>query len=187
MERVHVVDPPLVTLPYDVAFRRTLADRIDHVSLVGRPLRTYKTLEGEPFVFSPLFYGHAERSFDGWRTPRSRQLLKGLKRAFGLCGLRDLVARDRPEIIHLPWFGLRFLDWYLLRLLARKTGLVMTVHDARTFHGASHASWLQTFGERPGRRLFDHLIVHRERTRNAPLRSGAPASTISVLAHPPQS
>jgi glycosyltransferase involved in cell wall biosynthesis len=185
VRQIHVVDPPLVTLPYDVAFCRALAARADRITLVGRNLRAYERLEPAPFLFSPLFYRRTERSVSAWQTPRSRQLLKGLEHGLGLCALAKLVAHDRPEIVHWQWFGLPLLDKFFLRRLAATTGLVMTVHDSRTFLGASHPSWWQTAGERSARSHIDYFIVHTGQTRDALRRAGVTAERISVLAHPP--
>lgn len=183
--RVHVVDPPLFTLPYDTHFCHALAEAGAEVTLVGRGLRAYEKLNGIPFAFRPLFYRHGEAGADAWRTSPARRLLKGIEHLAGLRGLLALAAEERPDIVHLQWFVLPAIDRQALRHLGRRAGLVLTVHDSQTFHGARHASRLQLLGNRAARLIFDHYVVHTGRTRDTLRALGIEDRRISVLPHPP--
>ena len=183
--RVHVVDPPLFTLPYDQHFCRALTAAGAEVTLVGRGLRAYEELGPEPFAFAPLFYKRSENAATGWRTSRARQVLKGVEHLQGLRELGRLAARDRPDIVHLQWFVLPFFDRFLFRRLGRDAGLVLTVHDSLSLHGARNASPLQLLGDREARLLFDHFIVHTEQTRSHLGELGVADGKITVLPHPP--
>ena len=185
--RVHVVDPPLFTLPYDQHFCRALAAAGAEVTLIGRGLRTYEEIGPEPFAFAPLFYRRSENAATDWRTSRMRQALKGAEHLLGLRALQLLAGRDRPDIVHLQWFVLPFFDRFLFRRLGRDAGLVLTVHDSISLHGARNASRLQLVGDREARLMFDHFIVHTEQTRIHLGELGVDAAKVTVLPHPPLS
>ena len=185
--RVHVVDPPLFTLPYDQHFCRALVAAGADVTLIGRGLRTYEEVASEPFAFAPLFYRRSENAASDWRTSRLRRALKGAEHLLGLRALQRLASRERPDIVHLQWFVLPFFDRFLFRRLGREAGLVLTVHDSVSLHGAKNASPLQLVGDREARLLFDHFIVHTEQTRAHLGELGVDDAKVTVLPHPPLS
>ncbi|MCB2054652.1 MAG: glycosyltransferase [Geminicoccaceae bacterium] len=182
---VLMVDPSLFSLPYDEHLCRALAHIGVPVTLVGRPLRTYEHLEPEGFTFAPLFYPRTETSNADWRGSPGRRLLKGLEHARGLLALTRRTRTERPDVVHLQWFGLPFLDRLALRRIGRSAGLVMTVHNSTVLHGAAHAAWLQILGDRRARTMFDRYIVHTKKTANHLAELGIDADRVTLLAHPP--
>lgn len=183
--RVHVVDPPLFTLPYDQHFCRALAAAGAEVTLIGRHLRAYERVDGEPFRFEPLFYRWSENRVSDWRTSGSRKLLKGIEHVSGLRALVRLAERERPDVLHLQWLVLPFLDRRALMRIGRRTALVLTVHDSIALHGAKNASSLQVTGDAEARLIFDHYVVHTERTALHLAGIGVAAGKVTVLSHPP--
>jgi glycosyltransferase involved in cell wall biosynthesis len=99
--------------------------------------------------------------------------------------LERIAASQRPDILHLQWLALPLIDRHFLGGIGRRAGLVLTVHDSQTFHGSSNASWLQLWGDRGARSIFDHYVVHTEQTRAALRGIGIDDGRISVLPHPP--
>jgi glycosyltransferase involved in cell wall biosynthesis len=183
--RVHVVDPALFTLPYDIHFCHAMAGKGAEVVLIGRGLRSYEQVGDQGFAFRPLFYRRSENAVDTWQTSAPRKILKGLEHVTGMRALERLAQRERPDILHLQWFVLPIVDRFFLRRIGRRAGLVLTVHDSQSFHGSSNSSWLQVLGDREARLLFDHYIVHTEQTRDTLRKLGIEGGRITTIAHPP--
>lgn len=189
--RVLVVDPAFFTLPYDLHFARALAGAGAEVGLVGRPLRAYERVRDEPFALHPLFYRLSEGGERSWKTSAATKLLKGAEHALGLMALERLVARTRPDVVHLQWFLLPALDNLLLRRLQGRTRLVLTVHNASMMaHSAASmvggaAARLQKLGQDAIIDRFDRFVVHTEPTRAHLVGLGVDPGRILVLDHPP--
>ena len=116
--KVFVVDPSLFTRTYDQGLARGLAGAGADVTLIGRPLRRAESLDTRGYRFLPMFYRLAETGED--ELGRARLALKGAEHVLGLARLRALVARERPDIVHVQWLTLPFLDGRLWRSLARR-------------------------------------------------------------------
>lgn len=189
--RVLVVDPSLFTLPYDQAFCRALTDVGAEVTLVGRPLRGYESLDGEPFAFAPLFYRGSSQRETGWRTSRLGRLRKGLEHAVGLRALVSLAARQDADIVHVQWLMLPFLDRLALARLRRRAGLVLTVHNAELAAHSSSAvvgrlgALMQALGQTAAVKAFDRYIAHTAKTVTQLEALGIEPERILLLPHPP--
>jgi glycosyltransferase involved in cell wall biosynthesis len=190
--RLFVVDPSLFTLPYDQSFCRALTAIGVDVTMVGRPLRSYEQqLVGEPFDFADLFYRATGKREVGWQTSRLGRLRKGVEHALGLRALTTLAAEQAADIVHFQWLMLPFLDCIALDRLRRRSGLVLTVHNAElTTHSTSAVvgrlgALLQTLGRKEAVLGFDRYIVHTVKTANELESLGIPAERILYLPHPP--
>ena len=189
--RVLVVDPSLFTLPYDRAFCGALGRGGADVVLVGRPLRVYEpSLAGEPFAFADLFYRGTGKREVGWQTSRLGRLRKGVEHALGLRALAALAAEPAADIVHFQWLMLPFLDRLALQRLRRRSGLVLTVHNAElTTHSTSAVvgrlgALLQALGRQGAVLGFDRYVAHTAKTVAQLETLGIPAERILLLAHP---
>lgn len=190
--RVLVVDPSLFTFPYDRAFCGALGRTGADVVLVGRPLRAYEqSLEGEPFAFADLFYRGTGKREVGWQTSRLGRLRKGVEHALGLRALDALAAEPTADIVHFQWLMLPFLDRLALQRLRRRSGLVLTVHNAElTTHSTSAVigrlgAVLQALGRQGAVLGFDRYVAHTTKTVAQLETLGIPRDRILLLSHPP--
>ncbi|MEZ5864377.1 MAG: glycosyltransferase [Geminicoccaceae bacterium] len=189
--RALVVDPSLFTLPYDREFCRGLAGRGVETTLVGRPLRHYEALAGEPFAFKPLFYRGITGHETGWRTSRLGRIRKGFEHVSGLRALMALAAEEATDIVHFQWLMLPLLDRLALARLRPRAGLVLTVHNAElTAHSTSAVvgrlgAVLQVLGQSDAVMAFDRYIAHTTKTVTQLERLGIEPERIILLPHPP--
>lgn len=190
--RVFVVNPSLFAPAYDYHFCRALAALGVDVTMVGRPLRAYEQqLTGEPFDVAELFYRGTGKREVGWQTSRIGRLRKGVEHALGLRALEVLATEQAADIVHFQWLVLPFLDRIALGRLRRRSGLVLTVHNAElTTHSTSAVigrlgALLQTLGRRGAVLGFDRYIAHTTKTFEQLLAIGIEAERILLLPHPP--
>jgi glycosyltransferase involved in cell wall biosynthesis len=189
--QVFIVDPSLFTLPYDLAFCRALAKGGTEVTLVGRPPRANEVLRDEPFTFAPLFYRGAAARELGWPTSRLGRLRKGLEHVSGLRALEAQAADGLADIVHFQWLTVPFLDRIALDRLRRRSGLVLTVHNAElTTHSTSAligrlGARLQALGRIGAVLGFDRYIAHTTTTFDQLVDLGIAAERILLLPHPP--
>jgi glycosyltransferase involved in cell wall biosynthesis len=189
--QVFVVDPSLFTLPYDLAFCRALADGGAEVTLVGRPLRAHEAWRDEAFAFAPLFYRGTTARQLGWQTSRLGRLRKGLEHVSGLRTLLAQAADGPADIVHFQWLTVPFLDRLALDRLRRRSGLVLTVHNAElTTHSTSAVvgrlgALLQALGRRGAVLGFDRYVAHTTTTFDQLVSIGIEAERILLLPHPP--
>jgi glycosyltransferase involved in cell wall biosynthesis len=117
--RVHVVDPPAYTPPYDHALSGALAAAGADVTLVTSAFPYGEVPPGEGYAVDERFYRHAVGA------PGSR-----LRRATRLAAhVPEMLAYRRAagtaDVVHLQWLAVQQLDE---RLLPRRP-LVLTAHD----------------------------------------------------------
>ena len=173
---VHVVDPSLFTLPYDLALVAALRRAGLAAALVGRPLRPGELTPDVPF--HPLCF----RRLDG--APRRFGALGSALKAVEHLG--NWLALDRlgSGVLHLQWLPFPLADAVALRLRRRRGPVVVTVHDTTPFNGApSHP--LQARGFRVALGAADRLIVHTAEGRRRLVDRGLPAERIAVVPHGP--
>ena len=189
--KVLVVNPSLFAPHYDYHLCRALVQNGDSVTMVGRPLREYERVAGEPFEFAGLFYRNTARSQVGWRTSKVGHVRKGLEHAFGLRALERLAIDERADIVHFQWLVLPFLDLFALHRLHRRCGLVLTVHNANigthstgVVVGAFGAT-LQAWGRKRAVLSFDRYIAHSFKTVDSLNALGIKSEQIVHLPHPP--
>ncbi|HRX72907.1 MAG TPA: glycosyltransferase [Hyphomonas sp.] len=190
--RVLVVNPSLFAPAYDYHFCRALTALGVHVTMVGRPLRSYEQqLAGEPFDFAELFYRSTGKREAGGQTSRLGRLRKGVEHALGLRALEALAAEQDADIVHFQWLVLPFLDRIALDRLRRRSGLVLTVHNAElTTHSTSAVigrlgALLQSLGRRRAVLGFDRYVTHTTNTADQLRALGIAAERILLLPHPP--
>ena len=179
--KVFVVDPSLFTRTYDQGLARGLAGAGADVTLIGRPLRRAESLDTRGYRFLPMFYRLAETGED--ELGRARLALKGAEHVLGLARLRALVARERPDIVHVQWLTLPFLDGRLWRSLARRMPVLHTAHNSVAFHNRP-SSVLQLVGHGEALRGFTHYIAHTEPTAQHLVAAGIGRERITVLPRP---
>jgi len=182
-----LLDPSLFTLPFDVHFARALAAEGARAGLVGRPLRAYETLAGEPFAFHPLFYRLGEGPRAGWRSSPARRALKGAEHVVGHLRLARLIAREGIDVLHVQWLALPPVDRLFLARLRRRVQLFLTVHnagllphDTRSLAGRLLASGREGLFD-----LFDGFVAHTEKTVRHLDGLGIDRRRILLAPHPP--
>jgi glycosyltransferase involved in cell wall biosynthesis len=180
---VVLVDPSLFTAPYDAALHDGLVSAGVAPRWAVRPLRPGDRQELPAAVSAEVFYRHVERLPE--QTFGSvRRLAKGLAHAVGLMRLHRLVRAHDARVVHVQWAVLPLLDALTMRLLRRRSAVVLTVHDTVPFNG-DRASWVQRAGFHLPIRMADQVIVHTHDAQRRLVRAGVPGTKISVIAHGP--
>jgi glycosyltransferase involved in cell wall biosynthesis len=90
--------------------------------------------------------------------------------------LRRAVARCDPDIIHLQAAVVPGIDGFFVARLARRAGVVLTVHDPESMDGAAQ---IQPDEVRRWRRA-DAIIVHSEQSRSL-VATRAPETPVHVV------
>ncbi len=181
--RVWMLDPAAMTPHYDLRLTaalgaqgvqvRLLTSRFlyeDHVPLAEQ--------FADHFFFRPLESGAQTLRERPW----PRRLLRLAIYPFDLARLWRAFQSDPPDLLHVQWTWFPLLDRGLIRRMAARVPVVLTVHD--TLPRA--ASMTRLADMRPLYDLAAHFIVHAEENRQALLaRSGVEPSRVSVVPHGP--
>jgi glycosyltransferase involved in cell wall biosynthesis len=175
--RIALIDPSLFTLPYDLRLAEGLAEGGHQVDLFGSA--------AEPGAEPPLrphFYGElAALGADRWPSALGKAA-KGLAHIRGMWRLSDLLARERPDIIHFQWLPLPIVDRAFLAGLRRIAPLIVTAHDSEPFNGNAGAA-LQQVGAIESLGRFDRVIIHTEQARARLTARGLPLRKLRKIAH----
>jgi glycosyltransferase involved in cell wall biosynthesis len=161
--RVHVVDPPAYTPPYDHALCRALAAAGADVELYTSRFAYGSVAPAEGYRRRELFYRGAGMLAGASATARrARRVVKLAEHVPDMLHYRR-AARD-AQVVHFQWLAVQELDG---RLLPRGRGagggqaLVLTAHDVLPREARA--------GQREAQRRlyerFDALIVHSEHGR----------------------
>ena len=91
-------------------------------------------------------------------------LLKLLSYLWSMCLLFRMIAKNRPEVIHVQWFRVHHIDfmfYWLVKHLFHPT-IIITAHNVLPHDTGTRYKGIynRTY------RLFDHIIVHAEATRH---------------------
>jgi glycosyltransferase involved in cell wall biosynthesis len=175
-----IIDPSLFTIPYDAALATALAAEGAEVLFFGRRERHDETVP-PALHMRPHFYRVIERVRSALPRPAFR-LVKGAEHGADMMRLRQVLAAERPDVIHFQWAPLPIIDKRVMPLLRRIAPCVLTVHDTTPFNGSPNSSF-QQMGAIAVFDAFDHLIVHTEQGRQALLRRGIAAGKLSVIPH----
>ena len=178
---VALIDPSLFTLPYDLKLAEGLQQAGHRVELFGKALPP----EEQGAVAAPLrphFYGElGALGTERWPAGFGKAA-KGLSHISGMWRLADVLARERPDIIHFQWLPLPIVDRAFLARLRRIAPLIVTAHDSEPFNGNAGAA-LQQFGALDIMRRFDRVIIHTEQARARLVAQGLAADRLHRIAH----
>jgi glycosyltransferase involved in cell wall biosynthesis len=161
--RVHVVDPPAYTPPYDHALCRALAAAGADVELYTSPFAYGSVATADGYRRRELFYRGAGMLAGGSAgSRRARRAVRLAEHVPDMLRYRR-AARD-AQVVHFQWLAVQELDGRLLPRGRRAGGgqaLVLTAHDVLPREARA--------GQREAqRRLYEHfdaVIVHTEHGR----------------------
>jgi glycosyltransferase involved in cell wall biosynthesis len=119
--RVHVVDPPAYTPPYDHALCASLARAGADVELVTSRFAYGDVPRADGYRVSERFYARA-RGRPGSRLRRASKLLEHVP---DMLSYRHAVAAQAADVVHFQWLAIPWLDAYLLP----RRPVVLTAHD----------------------------------------------------------
>ena len=145
--RVHIVDPPAYTPPYDRALCAALARAGADVELVTSPFGYGDVPPVEGYQVRELFYGH------GPRRPRARRMLRRARHVPDM--LRYLSAARAADVVHFQWLAVQAFDPWLL---PRRHPRLLTAHDVLPREPRPG----QTAGQRRLYERMDAVVVHSE-------------------------
>jgi glycosyltransferase involved in cell wall biosynthesis len=161
--RVHVVDPPAYTPPYDHALCRALAAAGADVELYTSRFAYGSVAPAEGYRRRELFYRGAGMLVGGSATARrARRALKLAEHVPDMLRYRR-AARD-AQVVHFQWLAVQELDGRLLprsRAAGGGQALVLTAHDVLPREARAG----QREAQRRLYKRFDALIVHTEHGR----------------------
>lgn len=182
--RVLLVDPSLFTGAYDAALGAGLAANGIAPLWAVRAPRPGEDCGIPADARAEVYYRGAEGSAKG------AGLVAGLRKAAShVASSRRLLALAeavRPDVVHFQWAVLPLVDRGVIRRLARRRPVVVTVHDTTPFNGAP-TSRLQLLGYSALLRSADRLVVHTRQGEAALLRLGCAPERIRVIPHGPLS
>jgi glycosyltransferase involved in cell wall biosynthesis len=179
--RCVLVDPSLYTGPYDAALTGGLLSAGIEPIWAIRPTRRGDEDEIPRRRAVPLFY---KGSDDAGLTGPLRSIAKGASHLVGLVRLLALIARSKPDIVHIQWTVLPLIDVAALWAIRLRRPLVLTVHDPNPYNG-QRMSLLQRLGFDVPIRLADRVIVHTRSGRDALVARGVEPAKIAVIPHGP--
>ena len=166
--RVHVVDPPAYTPPYDHALCSALSSAGADVTLVTTRFPHGATAREGGYELDEAFYR--------WRpSPRIRRASRLAQHVPDMLRYRRKALT--ADLVHFQWLSVQQLDY---RLLPRGVPVVLTAHDVLPRE------------PRPGqraaqRRLYervDAVVVHTEHGRDRLVsEAGVDGSKITVIPH----
>ena len=166
--RVALVDPPAYTPPYDRSLAGALAQAGADVQLVTSRFRFGDVTPPEGYDAHEWFYPLSSRM----GSSRLRLAVKALEHPVGMARL----AAQRPDVLHVQWFGAPEADRWLFR---PQSPVVYTAHDIIPRRTASKtAVWRALFSR------IDRVVVHSTRGREAIVAFGVPEERVRVIPHP---
>ncbi len=161
--RVHVVDPPAYTPPYDRALCAALAAAGAEVTLVTSDFRHGDVAPARGYRVDEHFY----------RRAAARPLQHGPD----MLAYASARRRDAPDVVHWQWTSVQELDW---ALRGRGGRHVITAHDILP----RVARPLQRAGQRRLYARMDAVVAHTEHGRRRLEReAGVDGTRIEVIPH----
>ena len=150
--RVHVVDPPAYTPPYDHALCAALARAGADVTLVTTRFAHGEAPDPQGYAVERAFYAHTPARLAG----RGRQAARLAQHVPDM--LRYARRSRAADVVHFQWVSVQQLD---RRLLPRARPLVLTAHDVLPRE--------PTPGQRRAQRALydrvDAIVVHSQAGR----------------------
>lgn len=145
--RIFLVEQLAIAANYTLAMARSLArDERNQVTLIMAGEREIPRVAGIRLVRS------FEGSYDGSIVNKTTKYLRSLQQ---LC---TLVREERPDILHLQWFSLPWVEAFLIPVFRRHARVVVTVHDVVPFHVRP----LELASLRRIYRSADAIVVHTD-------------------------
>lgn len=148
--RVHIVDPPAFTPPYDRALCAALARAGCDVELISSPF-SYSDLPEDPLFRSTNFFYRYGSSV---KRSGLRQVIRGVQHLSGMLRYRG-YASNNADIVHYQWLALPEID---TRLLAPQRPRLLTAHDVlpREPRRGQKAAQQRLY------ELMDAIVVHSQ-------------------------
>lgn len=179
--KICMIDPALFTWPYDSALIGGLLANGHEVHFFSKAMPA-GALKDTSAQCHQIFYPGLEKPVFG-KLPRPAFLaVKGLLHFISYFRLIRELHRLKPDVIHFQWAPLPVVDLLFLPFLRRIAPLVLTVHDSSPFNNNPSAR-LQRIGAFRIMRVFDRLIVHTEKARDAIISHGVDPARIMRIAH----
>lgn len=163
--RIHVVDPPAYTPPYDRALCAALATAGADVTLVTSHFRHGEVPPAAGYEVDERFY--------------RRSVPRPLQHVPDMLAYAAARRRARPDVTHWQWASIQELDWALTR--GRAAGVrVLTAHDVLP----RVARPLQAAGQRRLYRGMDAVVVHTQHGRARLVEeAGVDPARVHVIPH----
>lgn len=175
--RVALLDPGDFTPAYDEELAAALTRLGHQVVLVGKHGGPGSSRELRRPAFYRLLAGRRARAL-----PASLgRVVKGVHHIVDMVRLAGLVRDMRADIVHAQWLPLPLVDAAFAGRLRRIAPLVLTVHDARPYHGAANRLMEVGFARAIGR--MDAVIVHTRSTLCQLQARGIPADRLEIVPH----
>jgi glycosyltransferase involved in cell wall biosynthesis len=179
---VVLVDPSLYTAPYDGGLTRGLLAAGVQPTWLTRPVRRGDRHEIPPQYTDPFFYRRVDEAA---RVPSIlRPIVKGCAHLWGTARLLWKIRRAKPDLVHVQWVVVPFIDIAAMALIRRWCPLILTVHDSVPYNGEK-TSLLRRLGQKLPLKLAHRVIVHTRSGRRTLLRHGVPGERIAVIPHGP--
>jgi glycosyltransferase involved in cell wall biosynthesis len=170
--RVHVVDPPAYTPPYDRALCAALAAAGVDVTLVTSHFRHGEVPPAHGYAVDERFYRRG--------APRPVQHVPDML-AYARARRTGTTTGGVPDVTHWQWASIQELDWALAGPRGRRGGVrVLTAHDVlpRVARPLQHA------GQKRLYRRMDAIVVHTEHGRRRLVdEAGVDPSRVHVIPH----
>ncbi|WP_354699864.1 D-inositol-3-phosphate glycosyltransferase [Paraconexibacter sp. AEG42_29] len=166
--RVHLVDPPAYTPPYDRALCAALAAAGADVTLVTSHFRHGDVPPAHGYAVDERFYRRA--------VPRPVQHVPDM-----LGYARARARPPRPDVVHWQWASIQELDWALTGRRSRCGPMrVITAHDVLP----RVARRLQTAGQRRLYAGMDAVVAHTAHGRERLIaEAGVDPGRVHVIPH----
>lgn len=165
--RVHVVDPPAYTPPYDRALAAALAAAGADVTLVTSHFRHGDVPPATGYGVEERFYRRA--------LPRPLQHVPDM-----LAYARARRRAPQPDVVHWQWASIQELDWALAGRAPRGAVRLLTAHDVLP----RVARPLQTAGQRRLYAAMDAVVVHTAHGRERlAAEAGVDPARVHVIPH----
>lgn len=167
--KVHVVDPPAYTPPYDHALCAALAAQRLDVELFTSRFPYAELPPPDGYERHEFFYRLADRA------PLARRAIRVAEDAVDMPRYRRVA--NQADVVHFQWLTLPGLD---ARLLPRGRPLVITAHDVlpRERVAGSHRSQRRLLSR------FDAVITHSQSGRSRLIEEvGLEPERVHVIAH----
>jgi glycosyltransferase involved in cell wall biosynthesis len=174
---VAVLDASGFTPPYDRHYCAGLANHADTVELIT--WNGFSSIqETTDFEVTRLFYSWYSSS----KVPNNK-FVKGLEHIKDIIKLVKYLREIKPDVLHVQWPTLPFIDKWAFMFLKRRFPMILTVHDTNPLHG-SPSSNILLYQFNNVITMFDGWIVHTKYSkRKLQMEYGIKPDDITVISH----